>query len=86
MTVALISRNPERSGRLKLGFLDKDNVKGMKRQKVSEFKGTGPHSVCVPLKNPELIKRRWRAKIRGAKRWGRRGNRRERRSEEAEEG
>ena len=68
MTVALVSRNPERGGRLKLGFLDKDDVEGMKGEKVSELKGTGPHSVCVPLKNLELIEGRTRAKVRGAKR------------------
>lgn len=55
LTVALVPRNPKGSGRTELGFLDKDKVEGVKRKIMSELKLTGAHSVCVPLKNPELI-------------------------------
>ena len=57
-SVALISRNSKASGRLELRFLDNNNVEGVPRQKVSELKRTGTHSVCVPLKNFELVERR----------------------------
>lgn len=77
LTVALVPRNPERNGRSELGFLDKDEVKGVKRKIVSELKLTGPHSVCVPLKNPELIRERVAAKRRW-RQWRRRGRRRRR--------
>ena len=75
-TVALIPRNPKGGGRLKLGFLDKDKVEGVKGEEVSELEGTGPHSVCVPLKHSELRRRRARAKRRRAKGRGRRRKRR----------
>lgn len=63
-SVSLVARNPERSGRLKFGFLDQKDIEGVIREKVNELKFTGSHSVCVPLKDLELI-RRGRVKRRG---------------------
>jgi len=42
---------------VKFGLLDKNHIKRVKRKIMSELKGTGTHSICVPLKNLELRRR-----------------------------
>lgn len=57
MTVALVSRNAKFNRRMKFGLLDENQVIRVKRKIMSELKGTGTHSICVPLKNLELRRR-----------------------------